>query len=114
MSDCDEHCMKVYDKNGNFQYKFGKKGGGDGEFNNPHCLSVNSGKLMVCDSGNKRIQIVELKGNFFGKFDTKSSKEGEFISPWSLAVLSNDQIVVSGISTNYVHIFELNPALSSL
>ena len=52
MSDKEKHCMKVHDRNGNFQYKFVKQDGGDGEFNNPCCLSVNkSGQLMVCDSG---------------------------------------------------------------
>ena len=52
VSDKEKHCMKVHDRNGNFQYKFVKQGGGDGEFNNPCCLSVNkSGQLMVCDSG---------------------------------------------------------------
>ena len=30
VSDCSAHCMKVYDRNGIFQYKFGKKGRGDG------------------------------------------------------------------------------------
>jgi len=48
VSDNDEHCMIVYDRDGNFQYTFGKQGGGDGEFKCPDCLSVNkSGHLMV-------------------------------------------------------------------
>ena len=47
----------------NVQYKFGKQGGGDGEFNHPHCLSVNKlGHLMVPrDSGNNRIQVFQLQ-----------------------------------------------------
>ena len=48
------------------QYKFGKEGEGNGEFNYPTCLSVNkSGHLMVCDSYNHRIQVFELNGKFF-------------------------------------------------
>ena len=62
VSDCGEHCVKVFNYDGNFQYKFGEEGGGDGEFNYPCCLSVNkSGHLMVCDSGNNRIQVFQLK-----------------------------------------------------
>ena len=38
VSDRDEHCMKVFDRNGNFLYKFGKKGEGEGEFNDPRFL----------------------------------------------------------------------------
>ena len=56
VSDNIEHCMKVLDQDGNFQYKFGKQGGGDGEFKNPGCLSVDTlGRLIVCDAGNHRI-----------------------------------------------------------
>ena len=63
MPDKEENCMKVCDRNGNFQYKFGKQGGGDGEFIYPYCLSLNrSGHLMVCESGNNRIQPFELNG----------------------------------------------------
>ena len=88
-----EHCIKVYDRNGKFQYKFGKQGRGDGEFNNPCCLSVNkSGHLMVCDYGNDRIQVFKLNGRFVGKFGTKGSNLGEFKSPRSVAVLSNGRI----------------------
>ena len=56
MSDSSEHCIKVFDRNGNFQYMFGKKGGGDGEFDAPSCIAVNkSGHLMVCDEFNHRV-----------------------------------------------------------
>ena len=58
VSGYSEHCMKVYDRNGNFKGKFGKQGRGDGEFKNPCCLSMNkSGHLMVCDTGNNRTQV---------------------------------------------------------
>ena len=56
VSDGDEHCIKVFDLEGNFLYKFGKRGDGDGDFNDPRCLSVNrAGELIVCDAGNHRI-----------------------------------------------------------
>ena len=107
VTDPDEHCVKVVDRNGHFQYKFGKHGGGDGEFKFPCCLSANkSGHLMVCDSDNNRIQAFELNGNFVGKIGTKGSNLGEFASPKSLAFLSNGQIAVSEWSNHRVQIFE--------
>ena len=36
VSDSAQSCIKVFNKEGHFQYKFGKKGEGDGEFNYPH------------------------------------------------------------------------------
>ena len=107
VSDHSEQCMKVYDRDGNFQYKIGKQGGGDGELNNPCCLSVNkSGHLMVCDSGNNRIQVFQLNGKWVGKFGKKGSNLGEFNYQFSVAVLSNGQIVVSDGGNHRIQIFE--------
>ena len=107
VSDKKEHCIKVYDRNGNFQYKFGKEGEGDGELIHPACLSVNkSGHLMVCDSDNNRVQIFELNGRFLSKFGTKGGNFGEFNSPRSLADLSTGEIVVADMGNNRIQIFE--------
>ena len=107
VSDCNEHCIKVFDRNRNFQYKFGKQGGGDGEFMYPICLSVNkSGHLMVCERRNNRIQVFELNGKFVGKFGTQGSNLGEFKSPSSVAVLSNGRIVVTDSDNHRIQIFE--------
>ena len=75
VSDSGEHCIKGIERNGNFQYKFGKKCAGDGDFNNPCCLSLNteSEHLMVSDKENHRIQVFQLNGTFLGQFGTKGS-----------------------------------------
>ncbi|KAL9951016.1 hypothetical protein ACROYT_G043604 [Oculina patagonica] len=107
VSDCGDHCIKVYDRDGNFLYKFGKEGEGDGEFNDPCCLSVNkAGHLMVCDSENHRVQVFELSGKFITKFGTKGSGIGEFRNPISTAVLSDGRIVVSDLYNHRIQIFE--------
>ena len=107
VSDCNEHCIKVFNYNGNFQYKFGKEGGGDGEFSSPCCLSVNkSGHLLVCDSGNNRMQVFQLNGNFVGKFGTKGINLGELSFPRSVAVLSNGRIVVCERENHRIQILE--------
>jgi len=102
-----QSCIKVFNKEGHFQYKFGKQGEGDGEFIYPHFLSVTQSKhLLVCDLGNHRIQVFELTGKFVGKFGTKGSELGEFSWPFSAAVLSNDHIVVSDSGNHRIQIFE--------
>ena len=73
MSDANEHCIKVFAGNGNFLHKFGNKGEGDGEFNNPRHLSVNKvGHLMVYETSNHRVLVFELSG----KILTKSGSKG--------------------------------------
>ena len=107
VSDSHEHCINVFDRVGNFLYKFGKKGKEDGEFNNPHCLSVDkAGHLMVCDAGNHRVQVFEQSGKFITKFGTKGSGIGEFNGPVSTAVLSDGRIVVTDFYNNRVQMFE--------
>ena len=90
VSDKGDHSVKLFDRKDNFLYKFGKKGNGDGEFNEPRCLFLNkAGHLMVCDYINHRIQVFDLSGKFVAKFGTEGSGMGEFYGPISAAVLSD-------------------------
>ena len=107
VSDHTENCIKVFNRKGHFQYKFGKEGKGDGEFKCPRFLSVTQSKhLLVCDRDNDRIQVFDVDGKFVGKFGKNGSKLAELNNPFSVAVLSNDQIVVSEYKNNRIQIFE--------
>ena len=91
VSDHRDHSIKVFNADGDFLYKFGNEGEGDGEFNGPHCLSVDkAGHLMVCDYGNNRVQVLELNEELITKFKLMSGG-----SPTSTGVLSDGTIVVS-------------------
>ena len=105
--DSGDHSVQFFDRKGNFLYKFGKMGNADGEFNSPHCLSMDkAGHLLVCDSENHRIQVFDLSGKFVAKFGTKGSGVGEFDGPVSAAVLSDGKIVVSDYRNSRIQIFE--------
>ena len=72
---CDgDHCIKVFSREGEFLYKFGNKENGDGEFNDPGCLSVDrAGHLLVCDLLNHRVRVFKLSGEFVTKFGAKGT-----------------------------------------
>ena len=107
VSDRDEHCIKVFNREGHFQYMFGKNGKREGEFINPGYLSVNpSNHLFVCDYINHRVQVFELNGKFVWKFGTEGTKLGELNKPLSVAMLSNGQIVVADQYNHRIQIFE--------
>ena len=107
VSDRDEHCIKVFHREGRFQYKFGMQGQGDGEFNCPGYLLVNDSQhLFVCDRKNHRVPVFELNGKFIGNFGTEGSKLGEFNQPLSVALLSNGRIVVSDEFNHRIQTFE--------
>ena len=102
VSDWGDHCIKVFNTDGDFLYKFGNEGEGDGEFNGPHCLSVDkAGHLMVCDYGNNRVQVLELNGEFITKFKLMSGG-----SPTTTAVLSDGTIVVSDHRNDCIQIIK--------
>lgn len=103
VSDC-----KIYDLNGNFLYKIGKEGIRDGELNHPSLLSASKeGHLVVCDSGNDRVQIFDLRhGKFVTKFGSEGSSTGEFNRPMSTAILDNGRIVVSDNENHRIQIFD--------
>ena len=71
VSDDGDHFIKVFHTDGDFLYKFGNEGDESREFDHPRCLSVDkAGHLMVCDSGNDTVQILELNGNLHSKLST--------------------------------------------
>ena len=107
VSDYGDQCIKVFNTGGDFLYKFGNEGEGDGEFNGPHCLSVDkAGHLMVCDSENDRVQILELSGKFIANFELMSDRIEEYVGPVSTAVLSDGRIVVSDYCDDCIKIIE--------
>ncbi|XP_068747061.1 E3 ubiquitin-protein ligase TRIM71-like [Montipora capricornis] len=107
VSDKGDHSIKVFNMEGIFLYKFGKQGKGDGELNNPGCLSVDiAGHLLVCDRSNHRVQVFKLSGKFVTKFGAKGTREGEFNCPVSTAVLSDGKIIVTEFNNHRVQIFE--------
>ena len=107
VSDSNEHCIKIFDKEEKFLYKFGKRGERDGEFNYTRCLAIDKAEhLMVCDEDNHRVQVFELSGKFVTKFGREGTGIGEFKSPFSTAVLSDGRIVVTDRCNHRIQIFQ--------
>ncbi len=56
--------IRVYDKEGGFLFRFGRKGGGPGELDGPCCLAfAPDGKLWVRDNGNARYNGYSVASN---------------------------------------------------
>lgn len=85
VSDDWQHQISVFDKDGNFQRKWGKAGSGEGELFRPAGLICDKDdNLYVVDSGNNRIQKFTGDGKFLAKFGKAGSGEGEFNQPWGI------------------------------
>jgi len=88
----------------------GFQGDGPGQFSFPRGIALTqTGILLVCDSGNNRIQALDANRDFsFAySFGEHGAEEGRFIQPYDVAVNSNDEILVTD-SCHRVQIFDVN------
>ena len=96
VSELIDHVVKKYSLQGDYLSKFGSRGSGDGQFNNPLGLCFNSkGLLYVVDSSNCRVQVFRENNVFLFKFSSKGHNPGQFQSPRYIAVDSSDQVYVT-------------------
>ena len=108
VSDNGDHCIKLFDTEGDFLYKFGNEGKGDGEFDRPHCLSVDKAEhLMLCDCQNNIVQVLDLSGKCITKIRVPYGGEIEpFQHPTSTAVLTDGRIVLTDCGNDRMLIIE--------
>jgi peptidylamidoglycolate lyase len=54
-----------FDSNGGYQFEWGAKGEGEGQFHLPHGLTMDAEKnVYVCDRENLRVQVFDPQGRF--------------------------------------------------
>lgn len=73
---------------GRYEFEWGSKGSGEGEFNLPHGIARDSqGRIYVCDRSNSRIQVFDPKGAFISQW------KGKHIGrPYGVAVDREDHV----------------------
>jgi hypothetical protein len=78
-----------FDKSGRFLFAWGTKGKGEGEFDLPHAVRLDSkGQVYVADRENKRIQVFTPQGKFVRQI-------AEGISPYGLFITPDDTLFVA-------------------
>ena len=104
VSDRNNHCLKVYDNSGKFLYKIGEPGEGDGQLKQPWGLCVQTCGdqcyLLVCNSGNHRVDQFTLEGCFTGK--TIDSLQ----APTRITTKPDGLILVTDYNTKKIHILK--------
>jgi tripartite motif-containing protein 71 len=78
-----------------FVMSFGTSGSGDGQFNRPQSVAVDSsGNIYVVDELNYRIQKFGSNGAYIGQFGTQGTGNGQFNNLFGISIDSSDNIYV--------------------
>ncbi|MBC8280212.1 MAG: PD40 domain-containing protein [Chloroflexi bacterium] len=107
------HRVLKFSTQGQFFYQIGASqggkpvsGDGDGEFNAPTSVAVDSeGRVYVSEWGNHRVQVFSPTGEFIGKWGTKGSDDGQFLSPFGLAADDTDHVYVVDANNHRIQKF---------
>lgn len=108
VTDTYDHNVKAFDLDTLKQISvIGHRGNGDGQFNFPSHLAIDSkGKLYVSDTQNGRVQVFDSDGKFLFKFGEFGDAPGMFARPKGIAVDSEGHIYVVDSAFNNVQIFD--------
>ncbi|MGD0176101.1 MAG: hypothetical protein ABSC50_04665 [Candidatus Bathyarchaeia archaeon] len=92
--------------NCNFLLKWGSSGSGNGQFNEPYGLAVDSaGNVYVTDIGNDRVEKFTSTGAFLNWWGSLGSGNGQFSSPKGVAVDSAGNVYVTDVDNDRVEEF---------
>lgn len=96
----------VFDMSGKHLFTIGKPGEGNGEFNRPGPIAMNSkGEILVGDVMNARIQIFDKEGKFLRKFGQRGDTGPDLQIIKGLSVDSDDNIYVTDGKAHQIKIF---------
>ena len=89
-----------------FSFAFGTPGSGNGQFQVPFGIAVDSGgNIYVADTSSSRVQVFNPSGVFQFAFGSFGSGNGQFFLPYGIAVGSGGKIYVTDSGNSRVQVF---------
>ncbi|XP_078661149.1 E3 ubiquitin-protein ligase TRIM32-like [Branchiostoma floridae x Branchiostoma belcheri] len=90
VTDGNNHCVHVLDREGNFKFKFGSQGSVESQFKDPEGICVDGkGNIIVTDSGNHCVKMFDSQGRFL------SCIGGGMKKPTAVTVSPGGDVVVT-------------------
>ena len=92
LTDMVANTVHIYDQHGKYEFSIGgTQGSGEGEFIYPCGTCVDGrGNILVCDTGNSRVQVFDSKGVFVSMF----GGEEMVCSPWDIQMNEDGEVLV--------------------
>jgi DNA-binding beta-propeller fold protein YncE len=107
VTETGKHRITLFDGNGKIIRSTGTRGTGNGEFNFPTAIWIDSsGKAFIVDAMNFRIQIFDHDGNHILSFGEQGDASGYFARPKGIATDSRGNIWVSDALFNNIQVFD--------
>lgn len=104
--DSGDHAVKVFDRDGRFLKKIGRKGRGPGEFESPSGACRLQSRLFVADAGNERVQVLDEDGGYISSFKLPFRPDKLYLVDGRLLLVTK-LTGGRGVSEKTVHIFDL-------
>ncbi len=97
----------VYNSEGKFLYKFGKKGGVTGKLSQPQAVVVDEKRdlIYIIDYMRHSVSVFDRKGRFLFEFGGKGWGEGWFLFPKYLDIDSQGRIIVADSFNKRLQVF---------
>ena len=103
---CDPDCIYTFTLDGHYIGKFGTRGSGMCEFNDPYGITGDlNGFIIVADTNNHRVSIFDKHGGCIYSFGCRGSANGQFNRPRGIALSPNGSIYVSDWDNKRIQIF---------
>ena len=95
--------LVVFNNAGEYLHDIGSKGSGDGQFSGPTGLVIDKlSRLIVCDAGNSRVQLLTLEGKYIAQIPGSFFKGGY---PHSAVISNTGHLFVTDSWRHCVHVF---------
>lgn len=89
--------------------EWGSLGSGDGKFNNPHAVAVDSnGNVYVADRRNHRIQKFDASGQYLDQWGFPGNGAGEFRNTCGVTVDDSGNVYVADTGNDRIQKFDAN------
>ena len=93
----------VFNNAGEYVHDIGSKGSGDGQFSEPRSLVIDTfNRLIICDSGNRRLQLFTLDGKYISQI-AGSFFEGGY--PCYVVISNTGHLFVTDTQRHCVYVF---------